>query len=57
MLKEMISLLSKKAEGKSIAITAKSPVVIKQEIMECSATIKEPAKRLIDLESLRQVGR
>ena len=57
MLKEMISLLSKKAEGKSIVITARSPVVIKQEIMECSATIKEPAKRLIDLEALRQVGR
>lgn len=57
MLKEMISLLSKKAEGKSIVITIGSPVAIKQEIMECSATIKEPARRLIDLEALRQVGR
>lgn len=57
MLKKMISMLSKKAEGKSIAITIGSPVVLKQEIVECSATIKEPAKRLIDLEALRQVGR
>lgn len=57
MLKEMISLLSKKAEGKSIVITIGSPVVLKQEIVECSATVKEPAKRFIDLEALRQVGR
>ena len=57
MLKKMISLLSKKSEGKSIVITIGSPVVLKQEIMECSATIKEPARRLIDLEALRQVGR
>ncbi|MGL4752917.1 MAG: hypothetical protein ACRCXB_11015 [Aeromonadaceae bacterium] len=57
MLKEMISLLAKKSEGKSIVITVRSPVVIKQEIIECSATIKEPAKRLIDLEALRQAGR
>ena len=57
MLKKMISMLSKKAEGKSIAITIGSPVVLKQEIVECSATVKEPAKRLIDLEALRQVGR
>ena len=57
MLKKMISMLSKKAEGKSIAITIGSPVVLKQEIVECSATVKEPAKRFIDLEVLRQVGR
>lgn len=57
MLKEMISLLSKKAEGKSIVITIGSPVVLKREIVECSATIKGPAKRFIDLEALRQVGR
>lgn len=57
MLKKMISMLSKKAEGKSIAITIGSPVVLKQEIVECSATVKEPAKRFIDLEALRQVGR
>lgn len=57
MLKKMISMPSKKAEGKSIAITIGSPVVLKQEIVECSATVKEPAKRFIGLEALRQVGR
>ncbi|AFC22657.1 hypothetical protein [Aeromonas phage 51] len=57
MLKKMISMLSRKAEGKTIVITIGSPVVLKQEIVECSATVKEPAKRFIDLEALRQVGR
>ncbi len=57
MLKKMISLLSKKAEGKSIVITIGSPVVLRQEIVECSATVKDPARSFIDLEKFRSMGR
>lgn len=57
MLKEMISLLVKKSEGKSIVVTIGSPVAYKQEIVECSATVKEPARPFIDLEKFRSMGR
>lgn len=56
MFKKMISMRAKKAEGKTIVITIGSPIAYKQEIVECSDTVKEPARPFIELAKIRRMG-
>jgi len=58
MIKEQVSLLAKKAaEGEQYVITIGYPVEYKLARVECSDTVKQPARPFIDLAKLRHIGR